>query len=105
MHGRGILWADVKDADGENTVAVWVIKVQSVRVTTEEFVLERRKFSLVLPAAGVLVQVGAGEALVATSSSQNLPGLLSTADLDPGEACRDEQKREKLHSYPLPVLL
>lgn len=91
MHGGGILRADVQDADGENTVAVVVIKVQSVRVkqrrrAQSEFVLERREFNSVLPAAGVLVQVGAGEALVATSSSQNPPGFLGTADLDPGEA-------------------
>lgn len=39
----------------------------------------------VQPSAGVLVKVGAGEALVSTSSFQDPPGLLSTADLDPCE--------------------
>lgn len=46
---------------------------------------ERHKFHVVLPAAGVLVEASAGEALVTTSGSQNPPSFLSTADLDPGE--------------------
>lgn len=40
---------------------------------------------MVLPAAGVLVEVSAGEALVTTSSLKNLPSFLSGANLDPGE--------------------
>lgn len=40
---------------------------------------------MLLPAAGVLVEVGAGEALVTTSGPQNLPCFFCTADLDPGE--------------------
>lgn len=39
----------------------------------------------VTPATGVLVEVGAGKALVPTSGLQDLPGLLSAADLDPAE--------------------
>lgn len=38
---------------------------------------------MVLPAAGVLVKVRAGKALIATASSQNPPGFLCAADLDP----------------------
>lgn len=38
-----------------------------------------------LPAAGVLVEVSAGKALITTSSPKNLPSFLSSADLDPGE--------------------
>lgn len=46
---------------------------------------EMQKFHVLLPAAGVLVEVSAGEALVTMSSPQNPPSFLSTADLDPGE--------------------
>lgn len=38
---------------------------------------------LVRPAAGVLVQVRAGETLIALTGSQKPPGLLSAANLDP----------------------
>lgn len=44
---------------------------------------ERQKRNVLLPAAGVLVEMSAGEALVTTSSPQNSPSFLSTADLDP----------------------
>ena len=38
-----------------------------------------------VPAAGVVVQMGAGEALVFTAGSQDPPGLIRTAHLDPGQ--------------------
>lgn len=40
---------------------------------------------MLLPATGVLVEVSAGEALVAMPNSQNPPGFLGAADLDPGQ--------------------
>ena len=44
-----------------------------------------QKFDLLLPTAGVHVEVSAGEALVATPSLQNPPSFVSAADLDPDE--------------------
>lgn len=40
---------------------------------------------MLIPAAGVLVEVSAGKTLVSMSSPQNPPSFLGTADLDPGE--------------------
>lgn len=49
---------------------------------TESNNVDERKNS-VLPAAGVLVQVRAGETLIALASSQKPPGFLCAANLDP----------------------
>lgn len=55
---------------------------------TERTNVAKRK-NLVLPAAGVLVQVRAGEALVALASSQEPPGFLCAANLDPHQVWMD----------------
>lgn len=49
---------------------------------------------MVLPAAGVLVQVRAGETLVALTSSQKPPGFLGAADLDPQQVWVKEWRKE-----------
>lgn len=53
------------------------VNVQRLYLFSQE---ERR---VVPPAAGVLVQVRAGEALIALASSQKPPGFLGAANLDP----------------------
>lgn len=66
-------------------MAVGVINVKQMCINKSKLGFVRQKFNVVLPAAGVLVELSAGEALVPTSSPQNFPGFLSTTDLDPSE--------------------
>lgn len=79
------LWMDVQDADGKDAVAEKEINLWSELWKVPVELKQKINIVDVQPSAGVLVKVGAGEALVSTSSFQDPPGLLSTADLDPCE--------------------
>lgn len=59
------LWVDVQDPGGEDAVA----------------------------AAGVVVEVSAGKALVPPASPEHSPSLHCTADLHPGEICTTQKQR------------
>lgn len=86
----------MQDTNGEDTVTVWVInvcgevKTVSVKSKIKQNHTQSGTSAQFLPAAGVLVEVSAGKALVLTASSKNPPSLLSTAHMDPGEVWQNK---------------
>lgn len=75
---------DVQDTYGENAVAAGgLMKDQGSLSVSQTNMAKMERW--ILPAAGVLVVMSAGEALITTPSPQDPPGLLSTADLNPSE--------------------